>query len=308
MTTIDLGTPPPPATTLLEGLPRRVALTLPELQYCAASAGDAPLPFVLDDAVGAPDPLADRLGGTTTDSDGSVYADALASLHDPVESLTRRGLIGADGVDAGVLGAIGLLATPDLGLDIDVTAAGIRAKSWHRQAGGAVATLATVDGIVFELAWFGTESWPDDLGRVAGIPEDVPLSASALPEVVNLPYELVDAAGEALRTHRLDVLPVLVAQHSGRVLDADARPLRDQEVLELLQALHSEGQGRIRAMLADVAADATTVGVVSWLLLADGWHSLRPHSDGDEHRVEVRRVEPSDFASAIAPVLAEVTA
>jgi hypothetical protein len=45
---------------------------------------------------------------------------------------------------------------------------------------------------------------------------------------------------------------------------------------------------------------------VSWVLLADGWHVLRPHRDSAEHRVEVRRVEPDDLAAVLAPVLAEV--
>ncbi|HEY1134271.1 MAG TPA: hypothetical protein VGE77_06810 [Nocardioides sp.] len=316
MTTIDLGVPTPTPLHLFDRLPRRVALTLPELRFCAASAGDAPLPFILttDDATsggpGAPgaDALADRLGSRPADDDDTAYRDALATLHEPVESLTRRGLVTADGVDRGVLGAIGLLAAPRIGVDIDVTAAGARAKAWHRQADGAVATLATADGLVFELAWFDGEAWPDELRRIAGVPEDVPLGPSALPESVDLPYELVDAAGEALRSNRSDVLPAIVAQHTGEVVDGAGRVLSDGEVLTVVQALHDETQGRVRAMVADVGTGSTTVGVVSWLLLADGWHALRPHRDGDQHRVAVTRVEPGDFPAALAPVLAEVTA
>ncbi|MDF9717362.1 hypothetical protein INN71_13515 [Nocardioides sp. ChNu-153] len=311
MTTIDLGSPPVATLPLLDGLPRRVALTLPELQHCAVAAGGAPLPFLLaGPAAGdAPaDALADRLGAQRADTDVQAYADAIASLHDPAGTLARRGLLDEEGVDAGVLGAIGLLAAPRIGVDLDVVAGGVRAKAWHRQAGGAVATLATVDGIVFDLAWFPSDAWADELGRVAVIPEDVTLTPSSVPECVDLPYELVDAAGEALRTHRADVLPALVAQHLGAVRDQDGRVLGEGEVLTVVQALHTETQGRLRAMLADIAAEATTVGVVSWLLLADGWHQLRPHRDGDTHRVEVRRVDPGDFPTALAPVLAEVTA
>ena len=47
MPTIDLSTPPPPPATLLDGLPRRVTLTLPELRLVAERAGGAPLPFEL---------------------------------------------------------------------------------------------------------------------------------------------------------------------------------------------------------------------------------------------------------------------
>ena len=45
MPTIDLSTPPPPPTGLLDALPRRVALTLSELRTVAERAGGAPLPF-----------------------------------------------------------------------------------------------------------------------------------------------------------------------------------------------------------------------------------------------------------------------
>jgi hypothetical protein len=45
------------------------------------------------------------------------------------------------------------------------------------------------------------------------------------------------------------------------------------------------------------------VGVLSWLLVADGWRALRPHDDG---RVAVDRVGPDDLAADLAPVLAAV--
>lgn len=313
MTTIDLGAPAPSPLHLLDGLPRRVTLTLPELQYCAASAGDAPLPFDVTepggvDAAGAVDPLASRLGGPQADPAVEAYDDALATLHDPLESLARRGLVTTEGVDPGVLGALGLLATPDVGVDVDVAAGRDRARVWHRQRGEAVASLATSDGLVFELAWFTTEDWPDELRRVPQIPEDVALAPSSVPEVVDLPYELVDAVGEALRTHRPDLVEVVTALHEGAVVDGDGRALGLGEIRTVAESLHSEAQGRIRAMLAGVSRPDPAVGVVSWLLLADGWHALRPHKVDDHLRVEVRRVEPFDFATSLAPVLAEVTA
>jgi hypothetical protein len=48
------------------------------------------------------------------------------------------------------------------------------------------------------------------------------------------------------------------------------------------------------------------VGVVSWVLLADGWRALRPHRVGDDHRVEVRRVGADDLPADLANVLAGV--
>ncbi len=316
MPTIDLSAPNSAPETdaanvigTLEGLPRRLALTLAELQYLAARAGDAPLPFDVS-APSTASSLDSRLGQSRTSAEDQAYLDALAALNEPGDSLAKRGLVSEDGgADAGVLGAIGLLAKPTLAVDLDVTAGGIRAKAWHRQSGPAVATLSTNDGIVFELAWFDSAQWPEELARVATCPEDVELDTSQLPDVVDLPYELLDGCGEAIRTQRTDLLPVIVAAHAGQVLDGAGRPIADATVGPLVSALVAETQGRLRGLAADVAAEGMPiVGVVSWLLLADGWRSLRAHQVGTERRVEVRRVEPSDLAPLLAPVLAEVSA
>lgn len=305
MATVDLSTPHPAPESLLDGLPRRVALTLPELREAAARAGDAPLPFdVTEPRVGD---LDDRMGQSRGSAEDSAYLAALASLHEPVDSLTRRGLIEDGVLDAGLAGAVGLLATPAVALDVDIRVGGVQAKAWHREAAGAVATLATVDGIVFELAWFEAPQWPAELARVTVVPEDVDLADSAVP-AVDLPFDLASAAAEAVRTGRNDLLHVLVGQQHGRVVDADGATVPDSEVQTLLTALYAEAQGRMRALVTDLSSgDAAVVGVVSWVLLADGWRSLRPHQDGDEPRVEVRRVEPADLAVELAPVLAEVT-
>ena len=62
-------------------------------------------------------------------------------------------------------------------------------------------------------------------------------------------------------------------------------------------------------LAARVSDEATTdVGLVSWVLLADGWHSLTPHQVDDESRLSVRRTQPADLATELAPVLAQVTA
>ncbi len=304
MVTVDLGPPRPGPRDLLDGLPRRVALTLPELLHVAEAAGGAPLPFT----VSAPDssPLADRLGSLAADED-AAYASTLARLPAAGESLARRGLLVEDAVDAGLLGAVGLLASPRFALDLTVVAGGVQAAGWHRQAGDAVAALSTVDGIVFELAWFPTWAWADELSRVAVIPEDLPLSPSRVPGFVDLPHELADAGAEAVRSQRPDLLPVLAAHHRGRVTDETGDPLTDLEVGTVLTALAGESQGRLRALVADVAGPSTTtVGVVAWTLVADGWRSLRPHTVDDRLHVEVRRVIPEDLATDLAPVLSAV--
>lgn len=307
MPTIDISAPPPAPVSLLDGLPRRVSLTLPELRLAAERAGGAPLPFEVQDARPA-SALEGRLGTSRATAEDDAYAAALASLHDPEESLARRGLVGDAGVDTGLVGAVGLLATPQTALDLDVTAAGVRARAWHRRSGDAVATLATVDGIVFELAWFHTSAWADELARVAALPEDCLLAESAVPAYVDLPYELADAASEATRSGRGDLVPVM-AEQSGPVLDIAGEALTEAATETVLTALATEARGRLRVLAADLGGDdADVVGVVSWTLLADGWHALRPREVDGRQRVQVAAISPADLAAELAPVLAEVTA
>lgn len=311
MPTIDLSTPPPAPASLLDGLPRRVSLTLPELRLVAERAGGAPLPFELHDARPA-SALEGRLGASRATAEDDAYAAALASLHDPEESLARRGLLGDVGEDSGLVGAVGLLATPQTALDLDVTAGGIRARAWHRRNAGAVASLATVDGIVFELAWFRGAAWADELARVAVLPEDCLLSESEVPAYVDVPYELADAASEAARSGRGDLVPVL-AEQADAVLGADGEPLSAADAAVVLSALATESRGRLRAMTADLSGSPATdtggvVGVVSWTLLADGWRALRPREVDGRQRVQVAAVSPGDLGAELAPVLAEVSA
>jgi hypothetical protein len=312
MPTIDLTTPPTVPTSTLEGLPRRVALTLPELQLLAERAGNAPLPFGTWKPGGPGSALETRLGQTQFAADDQVYISALATLHDPAESLSRRGLLTDEVPDQGVAGALGLLAAPAVALDLDVVIDGVRGRAWHRQRDDAVATLATTDGLVFELAWFHSEQWPGELGRVPALPEDASLEPSAAPGLVDLPYELLDAGAEALRTGRSDLLGTIVGHHSGGVTGPDGATVDDAAVTALVSALVSETRGRLRALVADIragdiGASGAVVGVVSWVLLADGWRQLRAHQTEDAQRVEVRRVQPTDLAATLGPVLAEVT-
>ena len=314
MVTIDLTAPPPVATTFLDQTSRRLALTLPELRLVAELAGNAPLPFDMSDTsdvsreVPAPrGGLSDRLGQSRGSLEDSAYAEAVGTLHDPRESLERRGLLGADGADPGIIGAVGLLATPTLALDIDIAAGATQVKAWHRHGGGAVASLSTCDGIVFELAWFPLAQWTAELARVTEVPEDLPVSTSHVPASLDVPYALADAVGEALRSGRSDLVPVLLQHTDGDVL-ADGEPVDAAVAASAVSAVHTESRGRLRMLAAEVSERTTTsVGVVSWVLLRDGWHSLTPRHD-DGARVAVELVDPDDLAHALAPVLAQVIA
>jgi hypothetical protein len=309
MVTVDLGTPPTRPASVLDGLPRRLPLTLSELRLAAERAGGAPLPFGMATPT-TTNPLEDRLGQTRGSAEEAAYSAALAALHEPAGSLQRRGLLVDGRLEPGLAGAIGLLATPDVAVDLDIVVEGVQVKSWQRQSDLGVATLSTADGIVFEIAWLPADQWADELGRVAALPGDLRMTASGVPESVDLPFELLDAAGEALHSGRGDLVPVLADHHSGAVVEG-GRPVADADVAGLLQTLSRETRGRLRALVAHVGdGSPSVVGVVSWLLLSDGWHALETHAGGaaDVPLVRLRAVEATDLAGALAPVIAEVTA
>ena len=77
MTTVDLTTPHAAPENLLDGLPRRVALTLPELRLVAERAGNAPLPFDVTEP--RPGALEDRMGQSRGSAEDSAYPAALAT-------------------------------------------------------------------------------------------------------------------------------------------------------------------------------------------------------------------------------------
>jgi hypothetical protein len=138
------------------------------------------------------------------------------------------------------------------------------------------------------------------------------MRASGVPREVDVPFELLDAAGEALHSGRGDLVPVLADHHSGSVVEGD-RPVPDADVAGLLQTLSRETRGRMRALVAHVAGGSphesvSVVGVLSWLLLSDGWHALETHEgDGDAPLVRIRAVDASDLSRALAPLIAEVS-
>jgi hypothetical protein len=299
--TIDLSTPPPPASGLLEALPRRVTLTLPELRLLADRAGGAPLPFEIATPSDS-SPLEGRLGASRASAEDAAYARALSSLHDPAESLEKRGLL-AEG--EGPVGAIGLLATPATAIDLDVIAGPTQARIWHRSSGRAMAALSTVDGLVFELVWGGSTQWAEELARIAVIPEELPLTTSQVPALVSLPFPLADAAAEAIATGRPDLVPVLAAQYDGAVTTSGDHSLSAADSTVVLGALATESRGRLRALVTQVGDSTAPIGVVSWTLLLDGWHAVRPRF-GAEPRVEICAVTAADLATELAPVLAEV--
>lgn len=290
MTTIDLGPTPPPSPEPWAGVPRRVGLTLTELSHACSTVG-APLPFeAVESSAGGLDA---RLGQTRSSAEDDAFAAAVAAFGDPADSLARRSLVSDDVLEPGLAGALGLLATPAVAVDLDVAIDSLRAHAWHRQDADAAASLATVDGLVYELSWFPVAGWAGELARVAAPPDDTVSRSSQVPDHLEVPFELADAVFEALRTGRGDLVPVLT---SG-----------DPTLSSVLTAFAHEAHGRLRAIVASVADyESSPIGVISWTLVADGWRALRTTSVDGELTLVITRVQPTDLAAELAPVLAEV--
>ena len=306
MTTVDLTTTHATPENLLDGLPRRVALTLPELRLVAERAGNAPLPFDVTEP--RPGALEDRMGQSRGSSEDAAYLTALATLHEPVDSLSRRGLVPDGVVDSGLAGAVGLLATPAVALDLDVRVGEVQAKAWHREAAGAVATLATVDGIVFELAWFDIPQWPQEVSR-AGMVPDGPAARSVGGARPPRPAVRPGQCGaEAMRTGRSDLLPVLVAQHTGRSLDADGSTGARRRGADRPGRAHDETRGRLRALVTDVGPGERRRSW-AWSVGAGRRRVATPSARTPSARSHGSRSVASDAAdlpAELAPVLAEV--
>lgn len=301
MTTVDLGVPTPAASEHASadawaGVPRRIGLSIAELTHACGMIG-APLPFETVSAQPGSG-LEGRLGATRATAEAEAFERAVAALGDPAVSLERRALVTDGALDAGIAGALGVLTSPEIVLDIDVTIDDLRGHSWHRQRGDAVAALSTVDGLIFELSWFPTGGWAAEIARAGALPDDCELRDSDVPDHLEVPFELADSVFEALRTGRTELVPVLTGG--------------DTTLETVLTALSREARGRLRAVVGVLPTDGAVderspLGVVSWTLVNDGWRAFRPRTTDGHVQLNVTSVEPRELAAELAPILAEVS-
>ena len=272
--------PAPPPANLLDGLPRRVALTLPELRLVAERAGDAPLPFDVTEPAG-PGPsrtgwarAAGRPRTPPTSRPSPRLHDAARLAVPPRPARPTAPSTPAWSAPSGCWPPRGRPRPRRprrrrAGEGLAPRGRGSRRDPGHRRRdrlrAGVVPTAAS-----------GPRSWPGP----AWCPRTCRCAPPAVPDHLDLPFDLANAAAEAMRTGRADLLPVLVEPARRRQSSTPtARPLADSDVQTARwPPSHDETRGRLRALVADVAAGETTVvGVVSWVLVADGWRAFRPY-------------------------------
>jgi hypothetical protein len=267
----------------------RVVLPLAELVVAARLAGDVPLPFRPPRAPGR---MSVRLAGTRPHLAQERVAAELARADDAgpagaLASLSARGLLAGDALDPRLVAVLhGLAAAPVLAV-LDVTVAGEageqRVRAWWAAGGGALSGLVLRHPAHAELAQGPASAWTGELVGLVPTPPGDPTG----PDRVVLPSEALLGALSAQRRGRPDLVAAVAADHGV------------PEAVPLLHDLGTGCRGRLRLLVVRrPSRPEVPAAVTVWVLLADGWRSLRPVPGA---RVEVRRRRPVDLGLASYP-------
>jgi hypothetical protein len=265
---------------------------------------------------------AGRLGGAP-----AVPPVGASSEGEVDDVLERAGLLAAGAPTAAARAVLTTWHAPSLAVDlevlVDLARGRARVRSHHRRLGDRVVCLSTAGGAALELAWSPVARWGAELGRAARVdlatlrpargsgsgswPE-----AEAAPDVVETPWDLLLASGEAVRAGRPDLLDRMVADHPATTLAGRRPDLLDDagvdDVRRWHEQLESTSRGRLHAAVLGRGSRGAVVGVVEWVLLPDGWRSLTPFTRDGWAMVRLQRVRPRDLPRALAPLAAGVVA
>lgn len=182
---------------------------------------------------------------------------------------------------------------PELRVDLDVAVGDTRVHARHLFARGRV-TAFTTTGDHIEVVAYDDDLWQLELARTVTV---TPPHSDAVPppHTLELPFELLLGAGEALRLGRDDVLAELMRRY-GAGLDVDH-----------VRRLHTGSLGRMRTVVSGTGSwGARRAGWVSWSLFADGWRALTPFTSRGIAMVRVHRVEPLRLGVEVARLMTRV--
>jgi hypothetical protein len=160
---------------------------------------------------------------------------------------------------------------------------------------GDLVAAVTTAGARAEAAMWPVDEWASRLSRIADVP--VPVALPPPDREVEVPLDVLLGGGEALRTHRPDVLDELVR----RATPNDPARLREQ-----LVRVHTAVVGRLLAVVAAADTGEARAGWVSWLLFSDGWRSLTPVRRDGRPVVVLSPVRPGDLGAQVAAQVALV--
>ena len=246
-----------------------------------------------------PLPWADARGSAAARALDTCDGTAARTIIDPAAELRTWGLLSTDDeVDASVVDALGRFAAPEILVDLVLGRPGVVLRSWHRLRDTRVVAVSRC-GAAAELAWWDQREWPAELASLVRAPGSADAHGSRPAAHLRLPFELVLGSGAALRLGRPDLLAELARRHA-----ADPVAAADQ-----MRTLHGTARGRLRATVGTRRRPGRhPVGLLSWVLLPDGWHELVPDRHADEPMVVVRAVAPADLGDRVARLVAGVRA
>ena len=304
--------------------PRRVRLTRADLDRFAELAGvESPAAQVLASS-GSLDNLGDRLGTlgqdvAPTQPPPDEGAEAPAPGSDPDEALAVAGLVldGAPTTEGGAV--LTVWHAPALAVELEMLVAlrrgKVRVRSWHRNLDDWVVCLSTGDGATFELSWLSADDWWLELGRAAWV-DTATLSASTyaepLPDVIETPWDLLLATGEAVQRRRFELLDQMASDYAGTTLAGDSldalQTADDADVRRWHEQLESSSRGRLHAaVMGRSERGRPGVGIVEWVLFHDGWRALTPFRRDGWNMVRIERTSPVDLPRELAVRAAGVT-
>ncbi len=301
--------------------PRRVRLSRAAIDRLAALA-DVESPAVqMVASTGSVDSLGDRLGGLGEHGAPTPEADGAGTTMPEHldEVLVGAGLVAHGRPTEEGHAVLTVWHTPALAVELEMLVAlrrgKARVRSWHRNLDDWVVCLSTGDGLAFELAWLSADDWWLELGRAAYVDTGT-LSGSTyadpLPDVIETPWDLLLATGEAVQRRRFELLDQMASDYSGMTLTGGSpdglQTADDSDVRRWHEQLESSSRGRLHAaVMGRSERGRPGVGIVEWVLFHDGWRSLTPFTRDGWHMVRIERTSPVDLPRELAVRAAAVT-
>lgn len=301
--------------------PRRVRLSRAAIDRFAELAGVESPAALMVASTGALDSLGDRLGAVTPDpvpqAEGNDGAPTTAS--DVDEALGAASLVAGGAPTAEGRAVLTVWHAPALAVELEMLVAlrrgKVRIRSWHRNLDDWVVGLSTGDGATFELSWLSADDWWLELGRAAYV-DTATLGPSTyhdpLPDVIETPWDLLLATGEAVQRRRFELLDQMASDYSGMTLTggslAALETADDTDVRRWHEQLESASRGRLHAaVMGRSERGRPGVGIVEWVLFHDGWRSLTPFMRDGWNMVRIERRNEVDLPRELAVRAAGVT-
>ena len=306
-------------------VPRRVRLSRAAVDRFAELAGVESPAARMVASTGSLDGLGDRLGtlGRSPEPEpaGQDGADQpeQAPEGDLDEVLEAVGL-----VDSGVpteqgRAVLTVWHAPVLAVELEMLVTlrrgTARVRSWHRNLDDWVVCLSTGDGGTFELAWLSADDWWLELGRAAHVDTrqlQVSADPEPLPAIVETPWDLLLATGEAVQRRRFELLDQMASDYTGMTLAGDSLDslvtADDPDVRRWHERLERSSRGRLHAaVMGRSERGRPGAGIVEWVLFRDGWRSITPFRRDGWSMVRIERRDAVDLPRELAVRAAEVT-